>query len=34
MDAIHALDGSPAIDIKCFIPDKELFDHMSLPVWV
>ncbi len=27
MDAIHALDGSPAIDIKCFIPDKELFDQ-------
>ena len=34
IDATDALDGSPVIDIKCFIPDKEPLDHIRLPVWV
>ena len=31
---IDALDGSPVIDIKCFIPDKKPLDHIRLPAWV
>jgi tRNA-Thr(GGU) m(6)t(6)A37 methyltransferase TsaA len=34
IDTIDALDGSPVIDIKCFIPDKEPLDHIRLPAWV
>jgi len=34
IDAIDALDGSPVIDIKCFIPDKEPLAPISLPAWV
>ena len=34
IDAIDALDGSPVIDIKCFIPDKEPLAHIRLPAWV
>ena len=34
IDATDALDGSPVIDIKCFIPDKESLDHIRLPAWV
>jgi tRNA-Thr(GGU) m(6)t(6)A37 methyltransferase TsaA len=34
IDATDALDGSPVIDIKCFIPDKEPLDHIRLPAWV
>jgi tRNA-Thr(GGU) m(6)t(6)A37 methyltransferase TsaA len=34
IDAIDALDGSPVIDIKCFIPDKEPLTHIRLPAWV
>jgi tRNA-Thr(GGU) m(6)t(6)A37 methyltransferase TsaA len=33
IDAIDALDGSPVIDIKCFIPDKEPLDEIRLPAW-
>jgi tRNA (adenine37-N6)-methyltransferase len=34
IDTIDALDGSPVIDIKCFIPDKEPLAHIRLPAWV
>jgi tRNA (adenine37-N6)-methyltransferase len=34
IDAIDALDGSPVIDIKCFIPDKEPLGPIRLPAWV
>ena len=32
--AIDALDGSPVIDIKCFIPDKTPPDSIRVPDWV
>jgi tRNA-Thr(GGU) m(6)t(6)A37 methyltransferase TsaA len=34
LDAIDARDGSPLIDIKCFIPDKEPVADIRLPHWV
>ncbi len=34
LDAIDARDGSPLIDIKCFIPDKEPVPDIRLPHWV
>ncbi len=34
IDTIDALDGSPVIDIKCFIPDKEPLAGIRLPAWV
>jgi tRNA-Thr(GGU) m(6)t(6)A37 methyltransferase TsaA len=34
IDEIDALDGSPVIDIKCFIPDKEPLPDLKLPDWV
>jgi tRNA (adenine37-N6)-methyltransferase len=34
IDEIDAIDGSPVIDIKCFIPDKEPIGHIRLPAWV
>jgi tRNA (adenine37-N6)-methyltransferase len=34
LDAIDARDGSPLIDIKCFIPDKEPLSDIRLPRWV
>lgn len=34
IDAIDARDGSPLIDIKCFIPDKEPLPDIRLPHWV
>jgi len=34
IDAIDALDGSPVIDIKCFIPDREPLADTRLPDWV
>jgi len=34
IDAIDARDGSPLIDIKCFIPDKEPPPDIRLPDWV
>jgi tRNA-Thr(GGU) m(6)t(6)A37 methyltransferase TsaA len=34
IEAIDALDGSPVIDIKCFIPDKEPLAIFRLPAWV
>jgi tRNA-Thr(GGU) m(6)t(6)A37 methyltransferase TsaA len=34
LDAIDARDGSPLIDIKCFIPDKEPVPEIRHPRWV
>ena len=34
IDAIDARDGSPVIDIKCFIPDAEPPADVRLPEWV
>lgn len=34
IDAIDARDGSPVIDIKCYIPDKLNPPEIRLPEWV
>jgi tRNA-Thr(GGU) m(6)t(6)A37 methyltransferase TsaA len=34
IEKIDALDGSPVIDIKCFIPSSELASDIKLPDWV
>jgi tRNA-Thr(GGU) m(6)t(6)A37 methyltransferase TsaA len=34
IDSIDALNGSPVIDIKCFIPCKEQLANIRLPAWV
>jgi len=34
IDAIDARDGSPVIDIKCFIPDAQPVADVRLPDWV
>jgi len=34
IDEIDALDGSPVIDIKGFIPDEEPLTDIRLPAWV
>ncbi len=34
IEKIDALDGSPVIDIKCFIPSSELGSDIRLPDWV
>ena len=34
IDAIDARDGSPVIDIKCFIPDAQPLTDVRLPEWV
>ncbi len=34
IDAIDAHDGSPVIDIKCFIPDAEPLTDVRLPEWI
>ena len=34
LDAIDALDGSPVIDIKSFIPSSRQLTDLQLPVWV
>ncbi len=34
IDKIDALDGSPLIDIKCFIPSNALKQKIRLPDWV
>lgn len=31
---IDALDGTPVIDIKCHIPDKDQKDKFTVPNWV
>jgi tRNA-Thr(GGU) m(6)t(6)A37 methyltransferase TsaA len=34
IEKIDAFDGSPVIDIKCFIPRRELGSDIKLPDWV
>jgi tRNA-Thr(GGU) m(6)t(6)A37 methyltransferase TsaA len=34
IDKIDAFDGSPVIDIKCFIPGRALKSDIRLPDWV
>lgn len=34
IDDIDALDGSPVIDIKCYIPSTRSFSDLHLPDWV
>jgi tRNA (adenine37-N6)-methyltransferase len=34
IEKIDAFDGSPVIDIKCFIPSSELGSDIRLPDWV
>ena len=34
IEAIDARDGSPVIDIKCFIPDAQPLADTRLPEWV
>jgi tRNA-Thr(GGU) m(6)t(6)A37 methyltransferase TsaA len=34
LEAIDALDGSPVIDIKCYIPDPPAPTEVRLPPWV
>jgi len=34
IDAIDARDGSPVVDIKCFIPDAQPLADVRLPDWV
>ncbi|MBW1827735.1 MAG: SAM-dependent methyltransferase [Deltaproteobacteria bacterium] len=34
IETIDALDGSPVIDIKCFIPSRTATSEIKLPDWV
>jgi len=34
IDKIDAFDGSPVIDIKCFIPSRAIKSDIRLPDWV
>jgi tRNA-Thr(GGU) m(6)t(6)A37 methyltransferase TsaA len=34
IEKIDALNGTPVIDIKCFIPSSELGSDIKLPEWV
>ena len=34
IEKIDALDGTPVIDIKCFIPSSDLGSDIRLPDWV
>ena len=34
IEKIDAIDGSPVIDIKCFIPSRELASDIKVPDWV
>ena len=34
IDEIDALDGSPVIDIKCFIPTERSLSDLKLPDWL
>ncbi len=33
IDRIDAFDGTPVIDIKCFIPTSRDLANLRLPVW-
>ena len=34
IDRIDALDGTPVLDIKCYIPSSRAFADLRLPDWV
>jgi tRNA-Thr(GGU) m(6)t(6)A37 methyltransferase TsaA len=34
LDAIDAFDGTPVLDIKCYIPSSRSFSGLHLPGWV
>ena len=34
LDKIDAFDGTPVLDIKCYIPSSRSFTHLRLPDWV
>jgi tRNA-Thr(GGU) m(6)t(6)A37 methyltransferase TsaA len=34
IDDIDARDGSPVVDIKCYIPEKRSFADLKMPTWV
>jgi tRNA-Thr(GGU) m(6)t(6)A37 methyltransferase TsaA len=34
LDRIDAFDGTPVLDIKCYIPSARSFENLRLPEWV
>ena len=34
IDDIDARDGSPVVDIKCYIPEKRSFADLKMPEWI
>jgi tRNA-Thr(GGU) m(6)t(6)A37 methyltransferase TsaA len=34
IDRIDAFDGTPVLDIKCYIPSSRSFENLQLPDWV
>jgi tRNA-Thr(GGU) m(6)t(6)A37 methyltransferase TsaA len=34
IDQIDAFDGTPVLDIKCYIPSSRTFENLRLPDWV
>lgn len=34
LDRIDAFDGTPVLDIKCYIPSSRSFENLRLPEWV
>jgi tRNA-Thr(GGU) m(6)t(6)A37 methyltransferase TsaA len=34
IDRIDAYDGTPVLDIKCYIPSSRSFENLQLPDWV
>lgn len=34
IDRIDAVDGTPVLDIKCYIPSSRSFENLHLPDWV
>ena len=34
IEDIDARDGSPVVDIKCYVPEKKAFADLKLPDWI
>ena len=34
IDDIDARDGSPVVDIKCYVPEKRAFTNLKMPGWI
>ncbi|RLB97826.1 MAG: tRNA (N6-threonylcarbamoyladenosine(37)-N6)-methyltransferase TrmO [Deltaproteobacteria bacterium] len=34
IDDIDARDGSPVVDIKCYLPEKKALEDLKLPDWI